>query len=539
MIYITRFTLLILVLFISQSFAQVQGPAVNSYYESGIELLKQRDYESAEKQFKKSIDLHADAPSMYQLAKILAEQNTIQSRERARELLKKAIWKEPKNTEYRFLLASLIEKFSLRMALDEYEKITRIDSTSAVAWYNLGRLKEKDFNEYHNSIFLDNADSPPLSYEQFAMADFKEAETYFIKALRFDSLNLQTYLHLSFLYEDVDSSAKGIPLLKKMVRLYPDNEDAHLYLGLLYYKTSNIALAFREYQAALKLMTYDQEMDFTFKSVKSLLEPVLDEQFKKYSDDELKDLIELYWKVNDPLELTQYNERLLEHYSRVAYANLRFGNSKNKIPGWQTDKGEVVLRYGEPLHRLRYRPHINAGGRTEVMVKTDVWQYRDMTLGFTDEYMSGNYRFSVPSPGSRYITQFPGDTQMLMDYLRKARFENYEPRYEGPSFETPYEIVQFKDLDDSKGNKTSVYVNYALSIPDSIIRGRKLSYAHDLGLFYKDRNFDNIFAKKDSVKTLGGSNRITTSTGDELYVNSIDMTVPPDSGILSFEIVRK
>lgn len=511
---------------------------VTSYFQNGIEFLRKHDLKSAEKMFQKSIQEFSDAPSMYELAKLYRDKNTIMGRDRARNLLKKAIWKEPKNMEYRMLQASLMEKFGLGMAFNEYEDMTEADSSFAAAWFNMGRIKEADFNEYHNSVFMEDYGSPLLSLEKFALEDMQEAEGYFKKALRFDPKNLEARLHMAFLYEDAGLLDKAIPLLQEMIKIDSTSKEAHLYLGLIYYKTSKIKQSHEEYKKALKLMSYDEEVDFTYNSVKELLEPLLGEMFKKYSKEELRELIELYWKVNDPLNLTDYNERLLEHYSRVAYANLRFTSKTDSTPGWKTDRGEVILRYGDPLQKIRYRPHINAGGKTNVRVKTDVWQYKGLTFGFTDEYMSGNYRFSVPSIDSRYTSQFPGDSQMLMEYMRKQQYDYYEPKFEGPVFQMPYYVAQFRNLDEKKYARTDVYVSYALNFPDSVKKDRKFTNAHNYGIFFTDKNYEPRYEKKNIVAEIPDNMKIRIESNEDYFVNSVLMTAVPDSGLLAIEVLR-
>ncbi|MGE5379231.1 MAG: GWxTD domain-containing protein [Candidatus Aminicenantes bacterium] len=530
---------IIIVLFLfTAALAQSPPEAENSFYQSGMELLKNHNTGEAEDMFKKSIRKFSDAPSMFELAKLYRDKNTISGRDRARELVQKAIWKDPKNIDYRMLQASLAEKFGPSMAFGIYEEITEIDSSYAKAWFNMGRIKEADFNEYHNSVSMEDYSSPLLSYERFALEDMQEAEGYFRKALHFDPKNQDARLHMAFLYEDANMLDKAIPLLQEMSRIDSTSKDAHLYLGLIYYKTSKIKMSYEEYKKALKLMSYDEEVDFTFNSVKELLEPLLGDEYKKLTKDELKEIIDLYWKVNDPLNLTEYNERLLEHYSRVAYANLRFTSKTDGTPGWKTDKGEVVLRYGEPVRRIRYRPQIVGGERMSVKVKTDVWDYNGLTFGFTDEYMSGNYHFSVPNPYSRYIPQYPGDSQRLMEYLRKVKYEDYKPKYDGPAFTLPYYIAQFKNMDSDKSEKTDLCISYAMSFPDSIVKNKKFTSAHSYGIFFTDKNYDPQFQKKNSVGELPEKNKISIPSSEEYYVNTVSVTVSPDSGILAFEVLR-
>ena len=520
------------IIFLSYSFPQKFDPINTSYYKEGLEALGKKDIASAEQFFTRSIRENSDVPSLFELSKIYIDKETIRGRRKARELLEKAIWKEPKNIKLRLTYAGLMENYSKGIAFKKYNDVVDIDSECANAWYNMGRIKSLDFDDYNNS-FNRTEEGIDLNLGKFAKEIFKEAELYLLRALKYDSLNANTYLKLSFLYEDAGMPEKGVPLLEKLVKLYPDNEDAHLFLGLLYYKTSKMPESYNEYQNALILMPVSERLDFTYNSVVELLDPVAEELIKSLKPAEVRKFIDAFWNASDPLFLTKYNERLLEHYSRVAYSDLRF--SLPDKPGWKTDRGEIVLRYGEPLKRKRYRPQINAGGRTQVQVKTDVWEYKDMTLGFEDTFMSGNFVFSAPAPGSRYISQFEGNTLDFTNYLKRVRFESYDPKYEGPSFTIPYNIVQFKDLNNQ--NYTDVYFNYALSCNDSSLKNNVINYKYDWGLFFNDNYYNSIYSNKGSISRIPAS-AIIKSDSLNFAVNSADMAVKPDSGYLAFEIIR-
>ncbi len=519
-------------IFTINSFPQKYKSIESLYYKSGIAALEKKDDSSAEQFFMRSIKENSDVPSLFELSKLYIKKNTIQGRRKARELLEKAIWKEPKNINIRLVYADLMEYYSKGIAFNKYRDIIDIDSTCDKAWYNMGRLKSLEFYDYNNSVNRVD-EGYELSLKKYASELFKDAEAYLLKALIYDSLNADAYLKLSFLYEDANEPGKGIPILEKLSMIYPDKEDAHLYLGLLYYKTSKLSESYKEYQNALLLMPITERLDFTYNSVVELLDPVAAELINKLKPKEVRNFIDAFWNANDPLFLTKYNERLLEHYSRVAYANLRF-SLPDKL-GWKTDRGEIVLRYGEPLKRTRYRPRINAGGRTVVQVKTDVWQYKDMTFGFEDTFMSGNFVFSDPFPGSRYIPQFNGDTEAFADYVRRVRFENYNPKFEGPIFSIPHNIVQFKNLD--KKNNTDVYFNYALNDIDSLVVNKYINYKYDWGLFFNDDYFNSIYRNRGYVSGIPISNIVRTDSF-QYAVNSAEMTVMPDSGTLAFEIIR-
>ncbi len=53
-----------------------------------------------------------------------------------------------------------------------------------------------------------------------------------------------------------------------------------------------------------------------------------------------------FWDKRDPTPGTRRNERMEEYYYRVSYANRNYGRFSDR--GWDTDQGEVFIRFGEP-----------------------------------------------------------------------------------------------------------------------------------------------------------------------------------------------
>ncbi len=517
-------------------FPQEPDSIASTYYRQGLEALAKNDTAKAEISFENSIRIEETAQTQFELAKILINKKSIRGRAEARKLLTSAIYKDPENIEFRLLKAALMEYFSPGLAFKEYENILEIDSTNDIALFQLGRIKEDDFNEFHHSVFQEDPFSPMLSLDKFALEDFEEAEQYFLKVLYHDSTNSQAILHLSTLYEDVGKPGKAIPYLQRLVELNPDDQQAHLYLGLMYYRTSNLKGAYGQYKEALILMKPAEQRDFTYYSVKELIKPLLGDEIKGFSEIDIKNLIDLYWRVKDPLYLTDYNERLLEHYSRVAYANLRFGVNRADLSGWKSDRGEVYLRYGEPLNRIRFRPQINAGGRTSVKLKTDVWYYNDMVFGFTDTFFNGKYQFSQPSPGNVYQSQYENDSYTYFNYVKKIRNETYDPKFEGPKFEVPYSLAQFKNVNDNY--RTDLYLSYGLKATDSLISGNNFVYNHKVGLFVLDPLFNKISEVIDTFSVFPKYRELKINDTTDYIINTVETIANQDSLNLGFEVTR-
>lgn len=518
-------------------FSQLPTQGLDEYYNSAITETSRGNISEAIKLFNKSITEFENPESYFELAKIYFEQNTVESRTRARDLIQKAIWKKPASINYRLLQAELMESFSRNLAFKFYEDIINIDPDCAEALFNLGRIKEEEYYEYINSVIKVESD-PELSFDDFAFEDFIKAERYFKKTIKTDSSFTDAYIHLACMYEDIGEPSKGILYLKRLIEIEPENKDANLLLGLLYYKTLQIDSSSSAYTKALNLMNTKEKNDFKFQSASFLLQNKLSDKFKKITETEIEKTVNNFWQVSDPLFLTDYNERLLEHFSRVAYSNLKFSVDELEISGWDSDRGETVIRYGEPLKRVRYRPYINAGGRTKLMLKTDFWYYKDKVLGFVDEYWTENYRFSSPRNGSRHQSQFPGDADFFMNDLRRNSPEFYEPKFQGPVIDVPFNIAQFKNIEDDQNSETQVYISYALSSGKTITPDNKYPNSHKYGIFFYKDDSPIETKKLNRLLDLNYKRDLNLSLHEKYKVNSLQTDLPSDSGTLAFELIR-
>jgi GWxTD domain-containing protein len=110
--------------------------------------------------------------------------------------------------------------------------------------------------------------------------------------------------------------------------------------------------------------------------------------------DERRQALKDYWAAKDPFPETPRNEMKIEFYRRINYANENFGYLNR--PGWETDRGRVLVRYGAPdqvddypfsLSSYPYQEwHYYKGGR-----------YRKFT--FVDDNHDGDYRLVYPFDG--------------------------------------------------------------------------------------------------------------------------------------------
>ena len=95
-----------------------------------------------------------------------------------------------------------------------------------------------------------------------------------------------------------------------------------------------------------------------------------------------------FWKRRNPNPNTAHNEKMLEYYGRVAYANKHFTHYR---PGWKTDMGMVFIVLGPPGSVDRHPFEIDSK-------PYEIWSYYDLNYQFVfvDESGYGDYRLITP-----------------------------------------------------------------------------------------------------------------------------------------------
>ena len=100
-------------------------------------------------------------------------------------------------------------------------------------------------------------------------------------------------------------------------------------------------------------------------------------------------LFRAFWERRDPTPGTARNERMEEYYYRVSFANDEYGRLTDQ--GWNTDRGEVYIRFGEP--DIVERHPYNYGTKPY-----EIWYYNrhGRRFVFVDDNGMGDYELLVP-----------------------------------------------------------------------------------------------------------------------------------------------
>jgi GWxTD domain-containing protein len=112
--------------------------------------------------------------------------------------------------------------------------------------------------------------------------------------------------------------------------------------------------------------------------------------FLRLSKDEDRDqFIEHFWQRRDPMPGGPVNEFKVEHYRRIAYANIHFAQP---MPGWKTDRGRTYIVLGPPDEVKVEGAH----SKGESEKPTVVWHYSSIRPSDPD-YLCQNIFESFPA----------------------------------------------------------------------------------------------------------------------------------------------
>ena len=206
----------------------------------------------------------------------------------------------------------------------------------------------------------------------------------------------------------------------------------------------------------------------------------------------------LYWDVADPLRLTDVNEARVEFLARVAYADLRFTSAEFNQKGWKTDRGIIILRYGEPPQVATLAPQVTEVQGSDALGRiTTVWHYPASRLSFV----------FVGPPAMNYAF-FAGDFRAYAENARfnaPIRFDNLEA---SKIDSVPVQVARFR-ADSGVGTDVSLFADLPTR---SMLREVDLNQAQlETGFFITDPNRRGLVTLRDSsVVRIDGRDQYTS-----------------------------
>ncbi len=493
----------------------------------GITLYEAGQMSEATEKFREAIKLNKKLADAYNyLALILMEEGTVHSRFLATIELDKALKLDWDNPDFRFTNGVLYLKKSMSgSALREFKKVVDEDPRNFKAYYQMGLIEENDMMRYRDMV--DPDEGGIIFFREFAEKNKEKATYYFNKAIAINPMFTELYYRLGLIYFEFDDLDEMIRLLEKAVIINPKDKNCHLFLGFAYHQSQKYELAEREYEDAMKLMAADELT--LFQSIDMIMSPGEKKEYDSISSRRKNNFTDMFWKRNDPFYLTPYNERRLEHYSRIAYANLRYSDPDKNIEGWKTDQGKVYIRYGKPIHSYRTRPEIGdvttANSFGPVNSSKDVWLYDDFQFVFDDPFLSNRYEFAW---GDRPENDYRSVYEQLIQ--KTPELHRYLP--EKKILNIAMDIAEFR----GQAGNTALNISYAVPADSIYLLQRDGIWQSRMqkGLFLFDDDWREVYGSRAEISLPERS--IQKVGEDKYFIDRSEIETKPDSFTLAFEI---
>jgi GWxTD domain-containing protein len=166
----------------------------------------------------------------------------------------------------------------------------------------------------------------------------------------------------------------------------------------------------------------------------------------------------MYWLMSDPLWLTKANEHRLEYLSRVTAAELQWSVEEFDLPGADTDRGDLFVRYGPPPAVISFPPDPEFAQELRIRL---LWWYQD-GVAFIFRMIPGYGVANIHSDYARYVRELRDTIPVSWANLGVER-----------AIDTiPLQSVRFRGTGDSSD------VLVIAGIPaDSLVRGLDLTRA--------------------------------------------------------------
>lgn len=520
---------------------------VEDLYEIALKGLGNKPLEQSVGDFEAILESDRDfAPAYYQLAKLYMVMDSPSMRQVATARIRTAISLDQDHIAYQLLLADILWRRGFWFNAQEIHEKMLQKSPNAISEFKVGEYGFREFLKYHD---MRGRHSEQLKI--IANAEWDRARTHLEQCLVLDKDYIDAYYYLGLVYFE-----KGLynDFHKVALRLYqnqPYDKDSFLFLGLAYYKLGVYEKAHELYTQSLARMEPSE------RAVMTSVEYITTEDERvsigvKNNAEQLEERLRPFWNKQDPSFLTEFNERKLEHYTRVAYANLRFSRPSKHIAGWQTEKGKTYIKFGRYVARITTRPELNMNGQSvTVQFHQENWIYEGFKISFvnnngTDGWIFDSFTGTLDMAKPMMIdpTLFLGkaalDPHVWADIKERASKANrllslptssreliqklpqrYIDPYVHQKYNMPYLVSAFKDRD-------SVRIEVAYAVPKDRIglwkpKDKEGEVDVQNGLFLFDQHWQLLWGATDHVE-FNESEWSTLTQPDSLHADGEHLT---------------
>lgn len=378
-------------------------------------------------------------------------------------------------------------------------------------------------------------------YSQRANVAYARAMGHLRQAIQSDPRRRPVYDHLVRLTALSNRWEDVLPDLAEMYVQFPEDPAMWLYTGLVNHRMGQYEAASVAFRQSFDFM--DEDMREAYTDLTLILPP--DEHRAYQANPET--FAERYWTSRDPRFLNTVNERQTEHYARLTTAELLYRSEDLRLPGWDTERGRLHVRYGPPevdviidggfgevVNQFSGRIEAFADDPFEKVNRFNVWDYGD-GVRFVFEDPTRNGRFRLYSPPADVFSLVTARDPSAMDFVERAQEEvrrqpeRYTFKAPGRQVQLPYRVTAFK----GDGGQTDIYVNYGIPVAESATPSEgvqeDVNVTVKTGAFLIGPERDLLVERRRTVYGLRGA-QIVPFQQTRLWTSTEPMTATPANG---------
>lgn len=293
---------------------------------------------------------------------------------------------------------------------------------------------------------------------------------HFRAALEADPGHIGANKHLLAYLIDEGLMSEYMEVARNFVRAAPSRPEAFFALGLGHHREGRVEEAAGAFEVALSLMDEDERR--AVEDLSRILPRDMEELYGELTPEARMEFQRRFWTQADPLFLTSTNEFWTEYMARMVYADMRFGVEEYGLRGWDTDRGVIYVRYGEPLRKATFSAAVTAPGDPFGAGRiTTVWSYGEKGPVFVFRQ----------NPGYRRAT-FAGDFKFYAEEYRSIQPAQLSAPSIPERYEVPLQVVRFR----GPGGQMDLEVHSSLPLgkltANTAVETGELEY----GLFIQD-----------------------------------------------------
>ena len=493
---------------------------IDALFQAAVEQVGKVSRAESIKAFEEIVSKYRDyAPAYNELAKLHLLDYSVNGRQRAMRMIQQAIASDPDNIEYRLTRGKILWHQGFRSrALNQFKDVIEKHPNNTDVLNGLGMfwvydfLAQKDRKTIHYSRITRSRKS--IDFKIFAQEAKQEAIQVLRKSIQLDGTNQQPYYLLGILYFE-DKYWDAFHALMQALRVqYPNDKNALLFCGLAAYQIGEFNDSHDYYQRALDLMSVEERE--LLDSI-DLLVPAEDPASRDTTQtiDALLER-EMFWKSQNPLYLSNFNERKMAHFGRIAYSNLRFRRFSDDVEGWQTDMGKTYIKFGR--YRRRMSIYKATWDSKEVLnaammefwyyenfqfkfcgTRDDIWNFCGGSMVETPglvpavETSAFDIDFNAPVPQKRPSSYVPRILTDASHHIFRKTAQRFVDPYLERKYTLPYQIAAFEEQ-----NRMRVELSYMIPkdrLTENPETG-KVSFWD--GIFFFDQHWNDLYNDRKS-----------------------------------------